>query len=348
MMASGSLRLFLAHGAGEAYVVNTGSPTDQSQQIGQKRGRSAQPMRHDTQDDALPIVEWDASLVGQRARVLIDEHEWAEAIIAAHGASGHTLVLTDGRSVQCTLPDHRVALQIEAARDASDGAPAAEAPTCPQGHRLLESDAGEGVVCDGCGSAISADASKAFVCHTCDYDLCEACGVSAAKKAQPYFSSLSLTGYRHVRATVQVGALGADRGSFEALVYIDGRERSLGVCPSAPEAAERYRAFAAEHMPCCAPPGSFEAGGGEAGSSGAATSKKAGGSGSSSEAKKSGGAPSKVQEPGARTQGLRQTRCGTCAGCILADCGQCKMCLDKPKFGGLRTKKRPRVKRRPP
>ena len=32
----------------------------------------------------------------------------------------------------------------------------------------------------------------------------------------------------------------------------------------------------------------------------------------------------------------RKLDCGTCTGCTTStDCGKCKMCLDKPKFGGL-------------
>ena len=27
-------------------------------------------------------------------------------------------------------------------------------------------------------------------------------------------------------------------------------------------------------------------------------------------------------------------RCGVCQNCLSKDCGKCKYCLDKPKFGG--------------
>ena len=33
------------------------------------------------------------------------------------------------------------------------------------------------------------------------------------------------------------------------------------------------------------------------------------------------------------------TRCGKCPGCVNEDCGECKNCLDKPKFGGRGIKK---------
>ena len=35
-----------------------------------------------------------------------------------------------------------------------------------------------------------------------------------------------------------------------------------------------------------------------------------------------------------KAKGVRQQRCGRCAGCTKEDCGRCKCCLDKPKFGG--------------
>ena len=30
----------------------------------------------------------------------------------------------------------------------------------------------------------------------------------------------------------------------------------------------------------------------------------------------------------------RKKRCGSCLGCLKPDCGKCKLCLDKGKFGG--------------
>merc|ERR1712106_863974 len=33
------------------------------------------------------------------------------------------------------------------------------------------------------------------------------------------------------------------------------------------------------------------------------------------------------------------SRCGKCPGCVNEDCGECKNCLDKPKFGGRNIKK---------
>ena len=34
------------------------------------------------------------------------------------------------------------------------------------------------------------------------------------------------------------------------------------------------------------------------------------------------------------TAGNKRTRCGTCDGCLTSDCGKCKHCQDKKKFGG--------------
>lgn len=31
---------------------------------------------------------------------------------------------------------------------------------------------------------------------------------------------------------------------------------------------------------------------------------------------------------------LKRKRCGTCEGCTAKDCGKCRFCLDKPRFGG--------------
>ena len=342
-----TISLFLVPDAAHAYVVNTDPPPSS-----QKRGRSVQLMRHDTHDEALPIIEWDASIVGQRAFVLVDEHKWMEAIIAAHGPNGHKLVLVDGRSVQRTLPDHRVALQIEAALDTTDHAAGAEGevaeehiPTCPEGHTLSPSDTTEGsVYCDGCGSEINADVPKAFVCHTCDYDLCHPCAVWAAKRNLPYLSSLSLTGHRHVRPTAQMGAPGAE--SYEAVFNVEGREKSLGLCPTVAEAAELYRDFVAEYMPCSALQfcdDDDDQPGGQV--SGTMRSKASGGRGASSDAKKSAAGPVGAAGGAPKVKGLRQSRCGKCPGCLLEDCGVCKMCLDKPKFGGPGVKKQPCVKR---
>jgi hypothetical protein len=35
----------------------------------------------------------------------------------------------------------------------------------------------------------------------------------------------------------------------------------------------------------------------------------------------------------------KRKRCGECAGCAGIECGQCRFCLDKPKFGGKSTLK---------
>ena len=34
------------------------------------------------------------------------------------------------------------------------------------------------------------------------------------------------------------------------------------------------------------------------------------------------------------TAGNKRTRCGMCDGCLTSDCGKCKHCQDKKKFGG--------------
>lgn len=42
---------------------------------------------------------------------------------------------------------------------------------------------------------------------------------------------------------------------------------------------------------------------------------------------------------------MRASRCGTCTGCVRGDCGECKNCLDKPKFGGRGIKKQACLRR---
>ena len=42
----------------------------------------------------------------------------------------------------------------------------------------------------------------------------------------------------------------------------------------------------------------------------------------------------------------KRKRCGTCLGCMSADCGQCTFCVDKPKYGGPGRKKQCCVKRK--
>ena len=39
------------------------------------------------------------------------------------------------------------------------------------------------------------------------------------------------------------------------------------------------------------------------------------------------------------------SRCGGCQGCVRGDCGECKNCLDKPKFGGRGIKKQACLRR---
>lgn len=43
--------------------------------------------------------------------------------------------------------------------------------------------------------------------------------------------------------------------------------------------------------------------------------------------------------------GVRRKRCGRCTGCTSTDCGSCRFCLDKPKFGGPGKKKKPCLQR---
>ena len=42
----------------------------------------------------------------------------------------------------------------------------------------------------------------------------------------------------------------------------------------------------------------------------------------------------------------RSIRCQQCTACLREDCGQCKFCIDKPKFGGKGVKKQSCTKRR--
>ena len=42
----------------------------------------------------------------------------------------------------------------------------------------------------------------------------------------------------------------------------------------------------------------------------------------------------------------RKHRCNQCPQCLADDCGTCKFCLDKPKFGGKGSKKQCCIKRR--
>jgi len=43
---------------------------------------------------------------------------------------------------------------------------------------------------------------------------------------------------------------------------------------------------------------------------------------------------------GGRNRTVRSNRCGACAGCKAQDCGVCKNCRDKPRFGGPGIKKK--------
>ena len=107
----------------------------------------------------------------------------------------------------------------------------------------------------------------------------------------PYRSSLSSTGYRYVRALEGAAEPG---GAYEAAIYVDGKEHSLGPCSSASEAAEAYRVFVAEHLGVGARSGGAEGtsapalkgghraaigGGGGGGGGGGTSSKKGGGGG---------------------------------------------------------------------
>ena len=78
------LKLFLIPETGEAYMMAPPLPLEVATQS--RSGRSMRPIRRDI-DDA-PLVEWNASIVGQRARVLVGEHKWAEAVITAYASNG--------------------------------------------------------------------------------------------------------------------------------------------------------------------------------------------------------------------------------------------------------------------
>lgn len=41
----------------------------------------------------------------------------------------------------------------------------------------------------------------------------------------------------------------------------------------------------------------------------------------------------------------RSVRCGVCDGCVREDCGYCKNCVDKPKFGGTGQRKQGCIKK---
>ena len=42
----------------------------------------------------------------------------------------------------------------------------------------------------------------------------------------------------------------------------------------------------------------------------------------------------------------KRLRCGECSGCMASDCGSCKFCYDKPKFGGKGKKKKSCITRK--
>ena len=46
------------------------------------------------------------------------------------------------------------------------------------------------------------------------------------------------------------------------------------------------------------------------------------------------------------TTGKKWKRCGDCSGCMATDCGLCKFCYDKPKFGGEGKKNQSCLKRK--
>ena len=119
-----SMKFFLIPESQEAFLIRP-LVAEGSAEPKYRSGRSARPMRRDVEEHVLPTVEWDESLIGQRIRVLVGEHEWAEGVIADFSSSGgsaraHTLRLADGQTMLQTLPDHRVALNVETARDSTD------------------------------------------------------------------------------------------------------------------------------------------------------------------------------------------------------------------------------------
>ena len=79
--AATKLRVFVARSAREAYVVASGSELSRCDDHG------VQTMRRDVLDGTLPVCDWRASMVGQRARVLVGNHKWTEAIITALDAA---------------------------------------------------------------------------------------------------------------------------------------------------------------------------------------------------------------------------------------------------------------------
>ena len=66
------MRILVDRPAGEAFLIQTALKASSvaSGGGGSGRGRSAaKPMRLDVADGALPAIEWDEALIGQRARV---------------------------------------------------------------------------------------------------------------------------------------------------------------------------------------------------------------------------------------------------------------------------------------
>jgi hypothetical protein len=51
------------------------------------------------------------------------------------------------------------------------------------------------------------------------------------------------------------------------------------------------------------------------------------------------GLPAKGGKAGGGYKRPRSVRCGQCDGCLRDDCGTCKNCVDKPKFGGIGQRK---------
>lgn len=232
------------------------------------RGRSAKPLRLDLGEDSeLPLVDWDEAVVGQGAKVLTGNHIWLDAVVidtwrVQSGRLTHTLRLLNGDGdMQQVLPDHRVALQVEVKRDNLEApreppprlAANGESPP-PTARDVDESPGVEGGSSEGAIAGATDDERAAINAAIVDP------GTSSKREANeedmeepvtPYYSSLSCTGFRHVRvapALDSTGAVNSAAGTYECAFFVDGREKVLGPFKTAALAAEEYAQFVSDHF----------------------------------------------------------------------------------------------------
>ena len=263
---SNTLRCWLDDEMEEAFLLRELPPATAG-----GRGRAAKPMRLDVgeEDTVLPLVDWDDAIVGQRAMMLTAEHEWSEAVISgtwrvAGGRLTHTLRLADGGGdVQQVLPDHRIILHVEVQKDNAE-APAATAETAATAATAASATAGEATATTASAAGATAAALDGVEGRAESATAMDVDGDSANPAAQDadapatnepgaaaaalplYHSSLSLTGFRHVRAAPALdrsGAANRAAGTFECAFHVDGKEKIMGPFGSAREAADEYARF---------------------------------------------------------------------------------------------------------